>query len=79
MPAFITPSRALSLIALGAIIIVGIVFRQLARRRRFGDSYNTYIDKVKLRQPMDRNEYGQKVRWLVEEKDHGEDSSEEGT
>lgn len=74
---FLTPSKSLGLIIIGALIIIVIVFKQLARRRRFGESYTKYIENVKLRTPVYRNEFGENIRWLVDNNDDGDDAPED--
>lgn len=74
---FLTPSKALGLIIIGALIILTVVFKQLYRKRRFGESYTKYIGNVKLRQPEYKNEFGENIRWLVDKNDDGEDSPED--
>ncbi len=56
----------LFLIMFGIMIVVVSVFRHVARRRSFGSGYDIFMRKNKLDWPVEKNEFGEKVRWAID-------------
>ncbi len=58
------------LLFLGGVLIVFSVLRHIAKRREIGASYTKYIHDIKLKPLNESNEFGQKVKWIVEDDEH---------
>jgi len=54
-------------LAVGTVMVIISVFRHVAKRRQFGDSYTRYIREVKFKPYSETNEFGQRVKWIVED------------
>ncbi|MFC1474971.1 hypothetical protein ACFLQK_02890 [bacterium] len=56
----------ISLFVAGIVIIMLAVYRHMAKRRQFGESYTEYIKKKKLPPLRESKEFGQNIKWVIE-------------
>lgn len=67
------------LVIIGIMAIMFAIFRHMAKRRDFGESYTRYINEHRLPPLDESNDLGQKVKWIIEPDEQNEERNTGGT